>query len=145
MKFQRGIRMPSLILALIAASCGILAYGQASQGRVQRDRMYDPKTETTVTGVIQEVKEVPGSGRGTGTHLIVKTGQTTIEVHLGPSSYLKKQKCELKKDAEVEILGSKVNLQGKDVLIARQIKKGGDTYTFRDAQGIPAWSGRNTR
>ena len=140
-----GITWKTLLVGLVAAFCGILAFAQAGQGSGPGSRIYDPKTETTIKGVIQEVREVPGPGQGMGTHLIVKTGQNTIEVHVGPSWYLREQKCEFKKDAEIEILGSKVNLQGTDVLVARQIKDGSNTCTLRDPQGVPAWSGGKNR
>jgi hypothetical protein len=32
-------------------------------------------------------------------------------------------------------------VDGKAVLVARQIKKGSDTWTLRDASGRPLWSG----
>jgi hypothetical protein len=137
-------RKSFLLASLIVAASGSVAYGQGGQGRGMGSPMYDPKTETTLSGVIQEVKEIAGQGRSTGTHLMVKTGTEVVEVHVGPTWYLKEQKCEFKKDAQVEIIGSKVKLQGTDVIIARQIKEGGNTWTLRDAQGIPAWSqGRN--
>lgn len=144
MKTWRDKAKPLLIAGLIVAFSAIVAYSQAGQGRSTGSPKYDPRTETTIKGVIQEVKEVAGPGRGTGTHLIVKAGSEVDEVHVGPTWYLKQQKCALAKDAEVEIIGSKVKYQGADVIIARQIKEGGNTCTLRDAQGIPAWSrGKN--
>jgi len=130
--------------SFLAGVLGLGAYTALGQAPGPGSRMYDPKTETTVTGVVQEVKEVTGSGRGTGTHLLVKTESGVMEVHVGPSWYLKQQNCEFKKGDPVEVLGSKVKFEGADVLIARQIKTGEKTWTLRDAQGIPAWSqGRN--
>ncbi len=139
MKIWRNTKL-FVAVALVSALCGMGVYGQTGQGPGTGTRVYDLKTETNLTGVIQSVKEVPGPGRNTGTHLLVKTGTDVIEVHVGPTWYLKQQKCEFVKDAQVEIIGSKVNLQGTDVIIARQIKEGDKTWTLRDAQGIPAWS-----
>jgi DNA/RNA endonuclease YhcR with UshA esterase domain len=36
---------------------------------------------------------------------------------------------------QVEVLGSKFQFQGSDDLIARQIKRGNETFIFRDRQG----------
>ena len=141
--FRTGWK-PVMFGSLLAIVLGAGAYLALGQARGPGSPMYDPKTETTVTGVVQEVKEIPGRGRGTGTHLVVKTESGVNEVHLGPSWYLKQQNCQFKKDDQVEILGSKVKFEGADVLIARQMKSGDKTWTLRDAQGIPAWSqGRN--
>ena len=144
MPFLRTEWKPILFGSLLAIVLGIGAYTALGQAPGPGSRMYDPKTETTVTGVVQGVKEVAGGGRGTGTHLVVKTDSGVIEVHVGPSWYPKQQNCEFKKDDEVKVLGSKVKFEGADVLIARQIKTSDKTWTLRDAQGIPAWShGRN--
>ncbi len=144
MKIWRNTCKSILAATLAVAVFGIVVNTQAGQGSGGGPRIYDPKTEMTISGVIQEVKEVAGPGRGTGTHLMVKTANELIAVHVGPTWYLKQQKCELAKDAQVEIIGSRVKSQGVDVIIARQIKEGSNTWTLRDAQGIPAWSqGKN--
>jgi len=140
MQIMRSEWKPIPFGSLLAIVLCIGAYTALGQAPGPGSRMYDPKTETTVTGVVQEVKEVAGRGRGTGTHLAVKTDSGMIEVHVGPSWYLEQQNCEFKKDDHVEVLGSKVKFEGANVLIARQIKTGDKTWTLRDAQGIPAWS-----
>ncbi len=91
---------------------------------------------------MEEIKHIPGpSGGPRGTHLIVKTDQGKMEVHLGPTSFLEKQQFTFAKDDQVEVTGSKIKVEGADALIAREVKKGGKTLTLRNAQGVPAWSG----
>ncbi len=41
---------------------------------------------------------------------------------------------------QVEVIGSKVKMDGADAVLAREVKKGGKTLTLRNARGIPAWS-----
>lgn len=124
----------ALALAVCAAT-----YAQDGPGQGQRPR-YDSETEVTVRGVVEEIKEVPGPGRSTGTHLFLKTNETHMEIHVGPSWYLKQQKCVIAKGDQVEVTGSKVKLQEKEVLLARELKKSGNTWTLRNAQGVPLWS-----
>lgn len=144
MKIQFDSGNPILAVTFMVALSAVVAYGQPRQGRGTGSPTYDPKTETTITGVIQEVKEVSGPGRGTGTHLIVKAGNEVDDIHVGPTWYLKQQKYAFAKDDQIEVIGSKVKYQGADVIIARQVKKAGNTWTLRDAQGIPVWSrGKN--
>lgn len=135
----------ALVLATVLAALGTIStFAQASQAPGKETRMYDPKTETTITGVIQEVKEIAGPGRSTGTHLVVKAGKEVVDIHVGPTWYLKQQKYAFAKDEQIEVTGSKVKYEGADVIIARQIKKGDDTWTLRNKQGVPLWSrGRN--
>lgn len=129
-------------LTIAVALSAATAYAW-SQGRAMRSPLYDTKTETTLTGVVQAVKEVPGPGRSTGTHLIVKGDSETLTVHVGPSWYLKKNSYSFSKGDRVEVTGSKVKYQGKEVVIARQIKKDGHTWTLRNEQGLPLWSRRS--
>ncbi|MGB9467622.1 MAG: hypothetical protein WBR10_21110 [Candidatus Acidiferrum sp.] len=146
MKPLLGLPKPLLLATVLAALSAISTFGQASPGPgpVKSTTIYDPKTETTVTGVIQEVKEVPGAGRSTGTHLVVKAGEEVDDIHVGPTWYLKQQNYEFAKGDQIEVIGSKVKYQGADVIVARQIKKGGSSWTLRNARGIPVWSrGRN--
>ena len=109
--------------------------------------MYDVKTETTIKGTVAGVETVtkPG-GRGRhglgGTHLTVKTEKETLEVHVGPTAYLTEKGITLAKGDTLEILGSRVTIDEEPVVIARQIKKGDDTWMLRDASGRPLWSGR---
>jgi hypothetical protein len=124
----------------------------------QQMPMYDTKTETTLKGTVEDVKTVSGMmggsgpmGRGgrtgmpgmammQGTHLILKTDTETIEVHLGPSAYLKDQKIEMAKGDTLEIVGSRVKIGESDALLAREIRKGETSWTLRDADGRPRWS-----
>ena len=108
--------------------------------------MYDVKTETTITGTVESVDTDTGAGgRGCcagGTHLMVKTDKETHAVHVGPTAYLAEKGITLAKGDTLEILGSRVTMDGASVVIARQIKRGDTTWTLRDASGRPLWSGR---
>lgn len=115
----------------------ILAYGQ----RALNARDYDPGTETTVTGKVEQVKQVSGRRGWSGTHLVLKTEAGAMEVHAGPSSYLSGQGFAFAAGDQVEVLGSKVKMGESEALIAREIKKDGKTLVLRNAQGVPQWAG----
>ena len=136
----------TLLLAVVLAGLGAFStLGQSRQGPGKGRPIYDPKTEETVTGVIQEVKLVAGSGRSPGTHLILKTETGVEDIHVGPNWYLTQQKYVLAKGDQIEIVGSKVNFRGVEVIIARQIKKGENTWALRDERGRPLWSRSSTQ
>ena len=46
------------------------------------------------------------------------------------------------KDDQIDVIGAKSTVEGHDVLLVREIKKGAETMTFRDAKGFPMWAGR---
>ena len=144
MKNRRNLQHVLLIAAVLAALSVVAAYANSGQGQTTGSRMYDPKTETTLNGVVQEVKEIAGPGKGTGTHLKVKAGDAVYDVHVGPTWYPTQEKYTFAKGEKVEVIGSKVNYQGADAIVARQIKKDGKTLMLRDSQGVPLWSqGKN--
>ena len=132
--------------ALLVIGAASLVVAQTGTGR-QASPMYDVKTETTIKGTVERVETVTGpGGQGRralgGTHLTVKTEKETLEVHVGPTAYLTEKGITLVKGDTLEILGSRVSIDQEPVVIARQIKKGDNTWTLRDATGRPLWSGR---
>jgi hypothetical protein len=104
-------------------------------------RAYNPKTETTVSGTIEAVKTISHGGRGSGTHLDLKTESGIVDVRLGPTHYIASKGFHFAKGDKIEVTGSKVTLQGQEAIIAREVKMGDKVLTLRDAQGIPEWSG----
>lgn len=119
---------------------------QSAQGGRGSGPMYDTHSEVTLTGTVENVQTMAGPGRGGqgtgGTHLILKTAAESLEVHLGPTWFLTERNVSVAKNDALEITGSKITLDDKPVLLARQIKKGEQTVALRDESGRPLWSGR---
>lgn len=123
----------------------LAAFGQqmgAGRGPGRGMSNYDPKTEMTVAGTVQEVQLQTGRRGNSGTHAVVKTQDGLLNVHMGPTAFLAKEGLSLAKGDSVEITGSKVTVGGKDAFIAREVKKDGKSYVLRDSAGKPIWSGR---
>ena len=119
---------------------GIAVVSQAQTQPRKHAPMYDPATEVTVKGTIEEVKQVTGRHGWGGTHLILKTDAEALDVHVGPSWFLSREKMEFAKGDEIEVVGSKITYQDAPALLAREITKGEQKLTLRDAQGIPVWA-----
>lgn len=124
---------------LVIASTALLAQ---SPGRGMRN--YDPSTEAKFSGVIENVYQANGKCCA-GTHFTVKTEAETLDVHVGPAGYISQQQFSFTKGDQVEILGSRVKMNGSEAVIAREITKDNKTLVLRNAQGIPQWSGRGAR
>jgi len=125
------------ILLLVAVS--VLATFAFSQAPPK----YDPATETTLKGTVGELKLVPPSGPKPIAILITKTGpdkdKDAVQVFLCPKSFLDQLGISFKTDESVQVIGSKVKKDGADLILAREIVKGGETLTFRFQDGKPAW------
>jgi hypothetical protein len=137
------------IALVLSASMVVLGQGRVRQGGAhgpQGGRNYNPATETTFAGTVDEVKNIPGPAGGLGgLHLMVRTDTGVQDVHLGPATYVTSKQFAFTKGDAITVTGSKTTVEGEDVVIAREVKKGDRVLTLRNPQGIPRWSGRARR
>jgi hypothetical protein len=165
---RTSIRADTLIALLALATIALITPAQVmgqmvrgpgqGPGRAMRGPVYNPATETTVKGTVEEVQQLTGKAlrgpsgtmrsvcpRGwAGTHLALTTNQGTLIVHVGPAAFLAAKNFSITKGDELTITGSKVQYEGANFLIAREIAKGDQVLTLRDTKGFPVWSGRRT-
>jgi hypothetical protein len=132
-------------VVILVSSSAIAAPWKGSGGwgmSSQYQRMYNPATVETISGIVESVDQIkPMKGMYYGIHLKVKTEKEIIEVHLGPGWYIERLDTRIDKGDKLEIKGSRVNVSGKPVIIAAEVKKGDNTLILRDASGVPAWAG----
>jgi hypothetical protein len=101
---------------------------------------YDMTKEVTIKGTVEEIKEVPNPKGQTGIYLMVKSDAAILEVRLCPNSFLKEFAVVFNKGDELTITGSKVKVNDKDVILAREIEKGNNKIVLRDKDGAPVWT-----
>jgi hypothetical protein len=123
-----------LLLLIIAAIARPAQRGHMTMGH------YDPATEVTIQGTVDKINRMANANMPVGIHLVLKTANEAVEVHLGPAPFVEKTMT-LKEGDAIQILGSKVTMMGRTVVIAREVKKGDDTLKLRDGRGVPLWSG----
>ncbi len=100
---------------------------------------YDPATETKLKGVVEEMKLNPPTGGKPVVYLVIKSGEDKVQVFLCPKSFLDEMGVSFSAGDAVQVTGSKVKQDGTDVILAREVEKGGDTTTLRFKDGKPAW------
>lgn len=70
-----------------------------------------------------------------------------IQIFLCPKSFLDEMGVAFKADEAIEVKGSKVKQGGADLILAREMVKGGETLTFRfqngKPRGRPGWTFRS--
>jgi hypothetical protein len=135
------MKVVGLLAGLSALTVVLMAGDAAAQGgkgKGQGPAHYNVAAEMTVKGTVEEVKPGPGQG----THVMLKTADATLELALGPTWYQTEKKYDLAKGDQIDVIGAKSTVDGREVLMVREIKKGAATMTFRDAKGFPMWSGR---
>jgi hypothetical protein len=124
-----------LLSGLVVGCFQLLALAQVGSAA------YDLSTETKMKGTVEEMK-LPPKGNKEAAHLLLKTGEVTVDVYLCPRSFLEDMGSDLAKGDEVAITGSKVKGGEGEEVLAREVVKGQDTLVLRDDKGKPVWNWR---
>jgi hypothetical protein len=88
-------------------------------------------------GVVEELR-LPPKGSEIA-HLLVKNDTETVDVYLCPKSFFDEMGMGFNKGDELSFTGSRVKQDGGDLILAREVVKGDDTFVLRDAKGSPVW------
>ena len=130
-----------IVLALLLVILP-LAIGQQkpNSGASESNPKYDSATEVKLKVTVEEVNEVPGPKGEVSIRLTAKQAGETLEVRLCPNSFLKEFDVTFAKGDELEITGSKVKVNDKPVILAREIVRGNTTLVLRDKEGTPVWT-----
>lgn len=137
------MRLSSLLLAVFCAAAVlvVLLLGMGVNFRrpvpAQGANLYNPATEVIVKGVVSEVRDFacPVSEGEIGSHLMLKTADGVLQVHLAPGRILRSQKLSFAAGDQITVIGSKVRIFGSNDLIAREITRGNEDFVFRDPAG----------
>ncbi len=143
------------ILIVIAIALGILMFTAPdawARGGIQGDiascrgvdcarvSTFSPVTWETVSGeVIDVYRATSRQGYKSGLHLLVKANEETIDVHLGPISYIEGQNFNFEPGDALEIKGDRFTDSPMPTMTAIEVKKGNDILTLRDNDGFPMW------
>ncbi len=135
------------LLSFIAFFVFSASIAQNQNGpRARGMRNYDPRTVTTVHGKIKTIENPAfGYNGGMGVHLLLQTSSEEISVHVGPQWYVEKQAITFVAGEEIKIEGSRIKMNGKWVIIARNLTKGDKTIELRTQNGVPLWSRKKNR
>jgi len=128
-----------LVFAVVVISVLLLIAGVSFHRpvTVQGAALYNSANEMVTKGVVQEVQEFdcPVSEGELGSHLLLKTDDGTLQVHLAPVRIMSGQNLRFAPGDQIEVVGAKVRLFGKNGLIAREITRGNESYILRDREG----------
>jgi hypothetical protein len=103
------------------------------------DPAYDVATVVDFTAAVMEVREVPKDQAMAGLHVMVKSETKTLDIHVGPSEFVKVFDVAFAKGDEIRVVGSKVEFEGSTVVLAREVTIGSVTLLCRDKDGSPLW------
>ena len=98
---------------------------------------YDKSAEVKVKGIIDDVITAPD----TTVHITLKSDTGSLDVVIGPEKFLKAMEVSYSKGDAVEVLGSKVVVNGNALMVAREVTRNGEVLCARDPRGEPVWVG----
>lgn len=115
------------------------ALAQKNQNSPPRSPKYDLQTETKMKGTVDDLKLPPKGSEKEIAHLLIKNGDETVDVYLCPKSFFDDMGMGFSKGDELSFTGSKVKQDGAELILAREVVKGNDTFVLRDEKGSPVW------
>ena len=140
---ETAINLSALLLAgacaliLLVILLAVLGVNFRRPFNTQGAALYNPATEVVIRGSVERVSEFscPVSEGEMGSHLLLKTADGTIQVHLAPGRIMRSQKLSFSPGDRLLVVGSKVRILGTNDLIAREIVRGQEDFIFRDQAG----------
>ena len=108
----------------------------ASRARplVPRAGAYDAKRETVLEGTVASYTESSQTAP-IGAHAMVQTANGSVDVHLGPASYLHGNNFSLAAGEAVKFAGVSTTVNGGTVFLARTAQKGSQVLAIRSRTG----------
>lgn len=105
------------------------------------NKHFDSSKVTTLEGTVQEVGQFTVSeGAAPGLMIMLKTDKgEMMTVHGGPLAFSESKNFKLASGDKISVTGCQVSMEGKTVLMAGEIKKGGETLLLRDKDGKIQW------
>jgi hypothetical protein len=99
--------------------------------------LYNAANEAVLSGVVQEFQKFPCpvSEGEEGGHLLLKTDESVVRVHLAPGRILRSQNITFAPGDKISVVGAKFRFQGSNDLIAREVTRGNENFIFRDHSG----------
>ena len=128
-----GTILAIAVLGTLLLTFGVKPRGPAEQGAA----LYNVATETSIKGVVRAIEDFtcPVSENEIGRHIRLQTSAGMMQVHLAPARVMRSQRFSFSPGEQIEVLGSRVRLQGEESLIAREITRGNESFFVRDRQG----------
>lgn len=128
---------------IIVAAATVLLVVVLSSIQPRREKIpptYNAAAETTVSGVVAETREFfcPLSD-DQETHLLLRNSQGDTLIHVAPSRFLRAQQVRINADDPISVVGTRLNYQGQEAMLAREITHGNEVLIVRDHQGRPLW------
>ena len=130
----------SLAFLLSFGASSAFATDKAPNIKTEPEVRYDVATVTDVKATVVSIREVSKTEPLDGLYLTVKSDKNeTFDVYVGPSEFVKTFGVTFAKGDEIEVIGSKLKVDGTTLILAREVTRKDTTLILRDKNGEPFW------
>ena len=128
---------------LLAVACVAVIASHLLAAAQEKEPTYKLGTETTVTGTVTKLFTKTGQ-RGTPRQraTLKEADGSTIDIHIGPVSYIVDRKMMPKVGDRLTVTGSRVVEKGAPLIVVRRIAFGTHVLDVRAADGKRLWPDR---
>lgn len=133
MRSKKLLLLGTAVSAVFVASATL---AQQKQAVTQANFAYDVTREAVVRGTVTSYTAA-SEVAPIGPHAMIQTSSGLVDVHLGNAQYMKQNDLFLAPGDSVSIVGMSQSLGTGTVFLARIVRKGNQTVTLRNLNGIP--------
>lgn len=130
---------PACFKLVSAVALSVLIVFMAASAQPAPTPKYDKSSEVKVKGTIDEVKA--DTDKDNTVHVMLTTDKGPLDVVVAPQKFLKDMEITFAKGETIEVTGSQVTVDGKPLILAREVNRSGDVMAMRDDKGKPVWLG----
>ncbi len=104
------------------------------------NNLYNTGTVDTIIGEVTQVDDIsPMKGMEPGIRVLVKIKNEIIPAFIAPIWLTKYLNLTIRPQDQIEISGSHVQLEGKNIILASRVVSNGIILQLRDNKGHPVW------
>lgn len=104
------------------------------------NNLYNTGTVDTIIGEVTQVDDIsPMKGMEPGIRVLVKIKNEIIPAYIAPIWLTKYLNLTIRPQDQIEISGSHVQLEGKNIILASRVVSNGIILQLRDNKGHPVW------
>ncbi len=126
------------LLAVVLVAVLVLLFNAPERPAATKGAtIYDSAREVVVKGAVEKVWDFacPESNGELGRHLLLRTSQGHMQVHLAPVRMMRHQSMTLAVGDQIEVVGSQVRVWERSDILAREITRGTEIMVIRDRKG----------
>jgi len=129
--------------ACVGCLLACFAPALASAAPQKTEPTYKPESEATLTGTVTKLFTHLGNRQHPRQRATLKQADgTTIDIHIGPTSYIRDNGLLLKVGDQVTVTGSRVVEDNAPLVVVRRITRGKQFLDMRQADGRRLWPDR---